>query len=56
MDKLKLTLVQLKAVAYDCIANKELWENRLREVNKEIADFKEEPKEEVLPEPKEEEK
>lgn len=50
----KKTLIELKALAFDCIANKELWERRLLEINQKIHDFKEEPKEVVLQEPVEE--
>lgn len=48
------TLEQLKAHAYDCLANKELWERRLQQANQEISkklqeidDSQEEPKKEV---------
>lgn len=51
----KKTLIELKALAFDCIANKELWERRLLEINQKIHDFKEESKEVVLPENKEDE-
>jgi len=33
------TLEQLKAQAYDCIANREAWQKKLNEVNQQISDY-----------------
>ena len=46
-----MTLEQLKAQAYDTLAQVELWQAKLRDLNQQIVNYKvEEPKEE----PKEE--
>jgi len=37
------TLEQLKAHAYDCLANKELWERKLQQVNQAIAEKLQQP-------------
>jgi len=36
----KPTLEQLKAMAYDAIANKEMWQRRLNDINTAIANYK----------------
>lgn len=40
---MKLTLEQLKAAAYDLIANIEVMQGQLRQVNEQIANYQEEP-------------
>lgn len=52
---MKPTLEQLKASAYDCIAQIEIWQKRLGEANHMIANFKEEVAPEVKEEVKDEE-
>lgn len=44
-----MTLHELKSQAYDCIANINAWQNKLKEINDQIANYKapEEPREEV---------
>lgn len=40
MEKQELSLEQLKALAYDCLAQVELWQMRLKEANQRINNFK----------------
>lgn len=46
-----MTLEQLKASAYDCLANINVWNRKLEEINKQIANYKE-PEKEVKKEEK----
>lgn len=48
----ELTLIELKALAYDQIQNIEIAQNNLRFINQEI-EKRNQPQEEVEPEPKE---
>lgn len=45
----KLTIEQLKALAYDCIANKEIWEARLIELNKLIKERNDQENKQGIP-------
>ena len=52
MDIKTLTIEQLKALAYDCLASIELTQKNLQIINQEIV-LRNQPKEEVKPETKE---
>ena len=39
-----MTLIELKAKAYDCLAQLEYWQNELNKYNELISNFKEEDK------------
>lgn len=40
-----MTIQELKAHAYDCILNIEMWQNELKATNQKIAEYKEPVKE-----------
>lgn len=47
-----MTLTELKAHAYDCLANIEIWQKELEATNKLIKEEANKPKEEPKEEPK----